>query len=212
MKASAAGVDFRFGQYITEGYRLYTKHFTKVFLAFMAMIVMSVIPFCSYLALGNFMRFLHRLNEGEEPSPSEIFNFDDFLPYIKLTVAVVIAVLVMEAPIIYYAVRGEEMPTYMLIYIFVFIAVAFYLVARAFYMPYLISVKGIRDLRKAWTVSSEMASGNILVIIGFILMVGILAEIGMVACIVGILFTLPFSYTAQFAATEDAVLQRKEIL
>ena len=62
-------VHFKFGEYLSEGFSLYTKNFGKVLLAFFFLLIMSIIPFCSYLAIGNFLRFMRRLKNVENPEP-----------------------------------------------------------------------------------------------------------------------------------------------
>lgn len=52
-----------------------------------------------------------------------------------------------------------------------------------------------------------MTKDNLLTIFLYSLVVGILAQVGIVACGIGILVTLPFMYTSQYFAFEDAMSQ-----
>ena len=52
-----------------------------------------------------------------------------------------------------------------------------------------------------------MTRGAFFQILGFSLVVGLLASIGYFACLVGLIFTLPFTYACNYFAFEDAVEQ-----
>lgn len=209
------GINFRFSDYISEGYNFYRANFSKIFVASLLVILISLIPFCSYLGIGNFFKFMRKLRAGQNPDASqEIFNFDDFVPYIKLMAVIVLAVLVLEIPIFIFtglsAGNPEKlqgvMPFYM-IYILALLLAIFYVTARGFYIPWLISVKKISNLGEAWRISSVLSKNNIWRIIGFMLITSILAEIGILACGIGFIFTLPFYYVAYYFAMEDGMKQ-----
>lgn len=205
-------VMFKFSEYISEGYELYKNNFGKVFLAGLFAVVMAFIPFCSYLGIGNFFKFLRRLKAGENPEPSEIFNFDDFIPYFLLSLAVFGIVVVMELPIFFFTFSMREdpgqFPAFFPFYMIILLAALYYIMAKAFYMPGLISLKNIKSLKQAWQISSKMASGNVLIIIAFLFVSSLLGTLGVFLCGVGIILTLPFYYSAYFVALEDGLNQQ----
>ena len=49
-----------------------------------------------------------------------------------------------------------------------------------------------------------MAKGNFWQILAFVLVVGILSQVGAFACYIGVIFTLPLSYIGKYFAFEDA--------
>lgn len=208
-------VNFRFSDYISEGYKLYRDNFGAIVMASLCMFIMSLIPFCSLLAFGNFSKFMKRLKDGQSPDPSEVFNFDDFTPYFKLFLILIGIIFVIELPlfVIIYGFSNEmenPSPLFFICYIgymlFLFAAV-YILMAKAFYMPYLISIKKITDIQEAWRTSSQLGTSNILIIIGFILVTSMLAQLGIFLCLIGIVLTLPFHYAAMYVAAEDGVRQ-----
>ena len=52
-----------------------------------------------------------------------------------------------------------------------------------------------------------MTKGNLLSIFLFSLVVSLLSQIGVLACGIGIFLTMPFMYTANYFAYEDAIHQ-----
>jgi uncharacterized membrane protein len=92
-------------------------------------------------------------------------------------------------------------------YIFLMFVAIYYFVLKGFYIIPLISLKGISEIKQAWNISKIMSKGNLLSIFLFSLVVSILAQIGIVACGIGLLLTIPFLYTAKYFAYEDAMQQ-----
>jgi hypothetical protein len=62
-------------------------------------------------------------------------------------------------------------------------------------------------VKTAWKMSVIMGKGNGLTIFLFFLIVGILGYLGILACGIGLIFTIPFIYTAQYFALEDGMQQ-----
>ena len=205
-------VDFKFGNYISEGYDLYVKNFGKVLLAFFFLLIMSIIPFCGYLGIGNFFKFMKRFKNGENPEPIEIFNFDDFFPFFKIYLVLILAIAVLETPIIISIVMNRysdisQTPAILFVFMVLLFFFIFWIFAKAIYMPALISLKKITSVREAWCISVEMSSGNTLLIIAFMLVITFLSQLGFIAVIIGVFFTLPFYYTAFFSASDDGLKQ-----
>lgn len=214
MNTNIKPVDFKFGQYISEGYELYRANFGKVLLATFFVFVMSIIPFCSYLAQGNFLKFMKRLKNGQNPEASEIFNFDDFMPYFKLFLLILGGIILFELPILFPIIMASgqdvepQMPAYFPIYAILLVGAIFYIFARGIYIPALISLKNVSSVREAWRISNRMTDGNVLIIMAFLFVVSFLSQLGILACLVGIFITLPFYYTSMFAAQDDGLQQQ----
>ena len=72
-------VEFKFGEYFNKGFELFKKDMGTFILAFIFVLIMSLIPFCGFLGIGNFLKLARKINYGQQTSASEIFNFDDFV-------------------------------------------------------------------------------------------------------------------------------------
>ncbi|MFP3834415.1 hypothetical protein [Chryseobacterium sp. SIMBA_028] len=209
-------INFKLGEYINKGFELLKKDFGNIFVAFLVCCIMSIIPFCGLLAMGNLYKYLQKLNRNQAASPGDIFDFKDFMPYFILQLIVFGGVLLLYIPlIIVMAITGgmsnnNENPVaviFMIPYMFLIIVAIYYFVLRGFYIIPLVSLKGIKEIKEAWNISKVMSKGNLMSIFLFSIVVGILAQIGIIACGIGVFLTMPFLYTANYFAYEDAIQQ-----
>jgi uncharacterized membrane protein len=211
-------INFKFGEYINKGFELLKKDFGSVFVGFLVTFLMSIIPFCGILAVGNYYKYLRKLTRNQQVSAGEIFDFKDFMPYFILQLIVIAGVVVLYIPMIFFGIfagmtsngNGEPNPGMMILmfpYLFIMLATLYYFLLKGFYMIPLISFKGITDLKTAWNISKEMTKGNLWSILLFAFVVGILSQIGILACGIGIFITIPFMYAANYFAYEDAIQQ-----
>ncbi|MCS4303562.1 hypothetical protein [Chryseobacterium sp. BIGb0232] len=211
-------INFKFGEYINKGFELLKKDFGNVFTAFLVCVVMSIIPFCGLLGMGNMYRYLHKINKNQPASPGDIFDFKDFMPYFILQLIVFGGVLLIYIPLVIVLAltgalsnNGNDAGLLAMIFIIpyvVFIMVAvYYFALKAFYIVPLISLKGIKDIKTAWNISKVMTKGNLIAILLFSFVVSLLAQIGFLACGIGIFLTIPLAYTANYFAYEDAIQQ-----
>ncbi len=214
IKLNSKPIDFKFSQYLSQAFEILKKDFGKFFLGFIFTLIMSIIPFCSFLAIGNFYKFSRKVFKGEPAEASEIFNFDDFMAYFYLMLIVFGAIIVLEIPIILSSIFASQFGNSMESFYYLFpiymiglMAVIFYFIIRGFYIPALISVGRVKDLKTAWNMSKEMTKGNGWNILLFFFVVSFLSQLGIIACGIGVLLTLPFSYVAQFLAYDDAMDQ-----
>ncbi|PWN66850.1 hypothetical protein C1631_019210 [Chryseobacterium phosphatilyticum] len=210
-------INFKLGEYINKGFDLLKKDFGNIFVAFLVCFIMSIIPFCAALAMGNLYKYLQKLHRNQPASPGEIFDFKDFMPYFILQLIIFGGVLLLYIPlVVVLALTGamsqtnEPNPMVMIFafpYMFLIIAAIYYFVLKGFYIIPLISLKGITDIKTAWNISKVMTTGNLLSIFLFAMVVSLLSQIGIIACGIGILLTMPFMYTANYFAYEDAIQQ-----
>ncbi|WP_027372949.1 MULTISPECIES: DUF4013 domain-containing protein [Chryseobacterium] len=210
-------VDFKLGEYINKGFELLKKDFGNIFVAFLVCCIMSIIPFCAVLAMGNLYKYLQRIHRNQPASPGDIFDFKDFMPYFILQLIIFGGIALLYIPlIIILALTGamsqpdNPNPAAMIFvfpYIFIMVAAIYYFVLKAFYIVPLISLKGMNDIKTAWNISKVMTKGNLLSIFLFSLVVSLLSQIGVLACGIGIFLTMPFMYTANYFAYEDAIHQ-----
>lgn len=216
MKISAKPINFKFNDYLSNGYEFLKNNFGNLFVAFLLCIVMSIIPFCSFLAIGNFYKYCRNLKAGRQASPGDIFNFDNFMAYFVLQLILIGAVLLLCFPMMIFmpvaamANGGEPsagLPIFVVIYMIAMYIVILIVSLKAFYMIGLISLGGVRDIKTAWQMSSTMSKGNLLSIFLFSLVVSILGQLGILACGIGLFLTLPFVHTSHYFAYEDALQQ-----
>ncbi len=209
-------VNFKFGEYINQGFEFFKQNVGDHVIAFLLMFVMSIIPFCSFLAMGNYYKFCRKMKNGQKPSPSEIFNFDDFVPYLILQLILTGVVFVLYIPfllVILFSANsaGSEpspiMGIFMMIYLVAFLVALFYIIAKAFYMVGLISLNRITDLKQAWNISKTMTTGNLLMIVLFAIATSFIGQLGILLCGIGIFLTMPIYYLMNYFAQEDGLAQ-----
>lgn len=219
---TAKPINFKLGEYLSKGFELLKKDFGNIFVAFLCCFVMAIIPFCGMLGAGNFYQYLRKINKGQQASPGEIFNFDKFMPYFILQLILIGGILALYIPMAIImitagALSGGEpsgwVAALMVPYIIFMYAAILYFALKGFYIPALISFKNVTDIKTAWDASKIMTKDNLLSIFLFSLVVGILSQIGIIACGIGLFLTLPFMYVANFFAYEDAInqIERDEI-
>lgn len=213
IKINAKPVNFKLGDYISNGYEFYKANFGSLLGAFLLAMIMSIIPFCGLLAVGNFYKYCRDLKAGKNVSAGDIFNFDDFTPYFLIQLVLFAGVMAIYIPMLFMmpmmADRDSSagLPVIFIIYmIFVYIAILI-VCLKGFYMPALISLGRIIDIKEAWKISSVMTKGNLLSIFLYSLAVGFLSQLGIIACFIGLIFTIPFAYASHYFAYEDALKQ-----
>ncbi|EJL73693.1 hypothetical protein [Chryseobacterium populi] len=216
MNIKAKSIDFKLNEYLSKGLELLKKDFGNFLVAYLFCMIMSIIPFCGFLAMGNFYRYCRKVNKGEPASIGEIFNFDDFVPYFVIQLIIFAAVFAIYIPMAFVIpfaaiVGGDDpSPAFMIFFVpYVFmIAVAILIIALiGFYIPGLISLKKIYDLKTLWKMSRIMTKNNLLSIFLFAIVVGFLSQLGILLCGIGILITMPYFYTTHYFAFEDAIQQ-----
>lgn len=210
-------VEFKFGEYINKGFELFKKDMGTFILSFLFLLIMSLIPFCGFLAVGNFLKIARKINHGEQASATEIFNFDDFIVYLKLFGIVFLGVLALEIPLILLMPKPEqqelgsspEFPIGFFIFMIVFMVVLFYFILKAYYMLGLIALENVKSIKEAWRISNIMTKDNLLLIFGFSFVVGLIAMIGYIACFIGLFISAPLTYAIQYISYEDGIQQIK---
>lgn len=211
---NAKPVNFKLGDYINQAFELMKKNLGGFVVAFLFCMIMSCIPFCAILAVGNFYKYCRKIHRGENPPASEIFNFDDFTPYLKLQLILLGFFMLMYVPLLFiipWGGRQAELSPVMSIlfsvYILALICVIYYFTIRGFYVPALMSLRNVTSVKTAWQMSKTMTKGNFLNILLFTIVVSLCAQVGVLACFVGMFVTLPFAYVGHYFAFDDALNQ-----
>lgn len=215
-------INFKLGDYLSKGFEMMKKDFGNIFVAFLCCMVMGIIPFCGMLGVGNFYQYLRKLNQGQQASPGDVFNFDKFMPYFILQLILIGGFMLIYIPfmilmpVIAYSQGEDSSPMlllFMIPYMIIMIAVFLYFGLKGFYILALISLKDITDIKTAWNVSKIMTKGNLLSIFIFSFLLTLIMYAGAFACGIGLLATMPFVYVANYFAYEDAMnqIERDEI-
>lgn len=213
VKINAKPVNFKLGNYISDGYEFYKANFGNLLGAFFLAMIMSIIPFCGLLAVGNFYKYCRDLRAGRQVSAGDIFNFDNFTPYFMIQLILFAGVMVIYIPMIIMMVAmGEQDPSagppaFFFIYMFFVYVGILFVALKGFYMPALISLAGVTEIKQAWKISSVMSKGNLWSIFLYSLAVAFLSQLGVIACFIGLIFTIPFAYASHYFAYEDALKQ-----
>ena len=213
MKIIAKPIDFKLGEYISNGFDFMKNNFGNVLGAFLLCMLMCIIPFCGLLAVGNFYRYCRDLRAGKQVSAGDIFNFDNFMPYFILQLILIGGIILIYIPMIVMMPSMADrdpsagLPFVFMIYMFVVYIAIIIVCLKGFYMPALISLGGITEIKTAWKMSLTMTKGNLLTIFLYSLVVSVLAQLGIIACFIGLIFTMPLMYVCHYFAYEDAMKQ-----
>jgi len=207
-------VEFKFGEYINKGFELFKKDMGTFILAFIFAGILSLIPIFAFLAIGNFLKIARKVNYGQQTSASEIFNFDDFVVYLKLFGILFLGVLILEIPLFLFIPKTDqgatpEFPVAFFIFMVAFIIALYYFLLKAYYMVALISLENVKSIKEAWSISNVMTKGNLLSILGFAIVVGLIGQLGIIACGIGLLISAPLTYVLQYVSYEDGIQQIK---
>lgn len=213
---TAKPINFKLGDYLNKGFELLKKDFGGILGGFLVTMLMSFIPFCGYLAMGNFYKFLRNKSKGIPASAGDIFNFDDFMPYFIIQLILTAGIIALYIPMIVMIPTVSYMdpdmgrtglPVFFYLYMMLFYVALFFIIVKAFYLPALISLKGIKDIKTAWKMSLVMTKNNFFNILLFVIVAGIIGSLGIIACGIGLILTMPFAYVANYFAYEDALQQ-----
>ena len=207
-------VEFKFGEYFNKGFELFKKDMGTFILAFIFVLIMSLIPFCGFLGIGNFLKLARKVNYGQRTSASEIFNFDDFIVYLKLFGILFLGVLILEIPLFLFIPKTDqgatpEFPVAFFIFMVAFIIALYYFLLKAYYMVALISLENVKSIKEAWNISKEMTKGNLLMLFLFAMVTSFIGQIGIIACGIGLIISAPLTYVLQYVSYEDGIQQIK---
>lgn len=213
--------DFNIGKYLSRGTELFKKDIGGFIVATLLLFVISFIPFCSILGLGNFYKICKKVDEGQQVSAGDIFDFTDFVVYLKLFLLIFAICIVVMIPIqltlvpflLAADVEGGQvsdagaallaggMGLWIMLIMIVFMIFS---ISMYFIQP-LISLYRITSVREAYRLSWKIARKNFFMIFLFSIVVGIISQLGIIVCGIGILFTIPLGICMKYAAYKDVL-------
>lgn len=218
---TAKGYDFSIGKYISQGTELFKKDIGGFIVATLLLFVISFIPFCGLLGLGNFYKICKKVDEGQQVSAGDIFDFTDFVVYFKffllifaVAILVMIPIQISLVPILFAAdVDGGNISDASAVLLaggmglwFLLIMVLIFVVSISMYFVQpLISLYRMTSVREACMLSWKLARKNFFMIFIFSILVGIISQLGMIVCGIGILFSIPLGICIRYAAYKDVL-------
>lgn len=218
---SVKGYDFNIGKYLSDGMELFKKDIGGFIVATILVFVMNFIPFCGILGMGNFYKICKKVDEGEKVSAGDIFDFTDFVMYLKLFLLIFAVVIVIMIPVqlsllpVIFAANATDgslsetssalfaggMGIWLLLVIILIAAVS----VSMFFVQPLISLHRMTSVREAFMLSWKLARRNFLKIFVFSIIVGFISQLGVIVCGIGILFSIPVGICMKYAAYKDVL-------
>ena len=137
-----------------------------------------------------------------------------FVVYLKLFGILFLGVLILEIPLFLFIPKTDqgatpEFPVAFFIFMVAFIIALYYFLLKAYYMVALISLENVKSIKEAWSISNVMTKGNLLSILGFAIVVGLIGQLGIIACGICLLISLPLTYVLQYVSYEDGIQKIK---
>lgn len=213
--------NFNIGKYLSQGTELFKKDIGGFIVATILVFVMSFIPFCGILGLGNFYKICKKVDEGEKVSAGDIFDFTDFVMYLKVFLLIFAVVLVAMIPVqlslipVIFAARATEGSVSgagnalfaggMGLWVILILILICVISVSMFFVQPLISLYRMTSVREAFMLSWKIARRNFFQIFLFSIVVGIISQLGIIACGIGILFSIPLGICMKYAAYKDVL-------
>ncbi|MCS3530387.1 hypothetical protein [Chryseobacterium sp. JUb7] len=212
--------NFNIGKYISEGIDLFKKDIGGFVLATFLAVIMSIIPFCGILAMGNFYKICKKADEGRPVQAGDIFDFTDFWVYFKFFVLLLVVVFVLMIPVqitlipLFAAAQYGDDPSDIGTALFagglgiwfcLFILLMFAFSVSFYFVQPLISIYRIQSVRQAYSLSWKIAKKNFWMILIFMILAGIISEIGIFACGIGIFLTAPLGLCIKYMSFKDVL-------
>ncbi len=213
------GYEMNIGKFISEGVDLFKKDIGGFIVATLLLFVMSFVPFLGVMALGNFYKICRKVDEGQKVQVGDIFDFTDFVTYLKFFVFLFIVLFIIMIPVeislfpILFAASATEgefsdtgaalfaggMGIWFLLVIVLLCAVS---ISMYFVQP-LISLYRITSIREAFSISWKLARRNFFMIFLFTIVVGVISQLGAILCGIGLLFTIPLGICIKYASFKN---------
>ena len=181
-----SGYFVKIEQYLSRGFNIFKKK-PELFLLYTALYLFSM-PFGGFILLypltAGFFIAAHRIESGK----SLFFEhfFDGFQHFIRLILLMIVQGIVVFIGFLFFIIPG------------IYLLVAYY------FAPFFV-IFGNMDFWEAMDTSRKLVHREWFSILGLILILGIINFLGVLAFGVGILFTMPVTYCAMYAAFDDIV-------
>ncbi len=221
-----AGYEFRFGDYISEGFEIFKKEWVNFFLyAIVSSILLGIasitiigVAFVLFPITLGFAVVADKISEGESIQFSDFFGaFKNigqhfivgliyFLGYAMIIVPYVLIILgassgfMENSPLFGFFFGG-----YMLLVMF-FVVLLFLMQVLLFFAPFLIHF-GDYTAIDAIKASIGLAKQNFWWLLLFVFTIGILSSIGQYACIIGVFATMPIAALSAYSLVKKELMK-----
>ncbi|MDR6921545.1 DUF4013 domain-containing protein [Chryseobacterium sp. 2987] len=213
------GYEMNIGKFISEGVDLFKKDIGGFIVATLLLFFISLIPFLGVMALGNFYKICRKVDEGQKVQAGDIFDFTDFVTYLKLFLLLFVILFIIMIPIqlsllpILFAASASDgqlsdtgaalFAGGMGIWFLLVIVLLFVVSISMYFVQPLISLYRISSVREAFSISWKLARRNFFMIFLFTIVVGIISQLGAIVCGIGLLFTIPLGICIKYASFKN---------
>lgn len=214
---------FNSGKYFSEGFEIFKRDPLSLALAYFLCVVLSFVPFCSLLAIGNFYKICKDIDEGKKADVGVIFDFKDFLNYLKFQIFLVGLVFLLMIPIqmflfpslfVFDGIKNISPDSLVPIlggsilffFLMLFLLIGVIASALHFVMP-LISIHKMVSVRESISVSWSIAKKRIFEISLFVIVLYFLSLLGVLFCFIGIFITAPIALCIKYASYKDLLVE-----
>lgn len=222
------GYKFDFGKYISDGFEIFKKEWLMFSLYGLASVILMVASFATLVGALFFIFPLYlgfsvaavKVENGEKLEFKDFFGaFKNYDKYVLLAVCYFAVFLVLYLPFIFLFVfmdlgveyfdsniSGGFMGIFMMLYYVFFYAAIYFIQGSMIFTPYLIHY-GNYSVVEAMKTSFKLFRKQILMILLFVFVVGMLSGIGYLACLIGIFATMAAGMLMQHAMVKDILMQ-----
>ena len=219
------GYEFDIGSYLSRGWEIYKKEWlTFSIYAFLALIILTIasitivgLLFTAYPLMLGFFIGARRVENGEPLSIGDMFGGFKKLPQLAiLTLIPVLIMLIITLPFGGVMMgmasisgdgasmaEGAAVGSVFLMYGIMFIA-GIVMSLALFFAPYLIffgDYSAIEAFKTSWNLSLKQP----LLIILFMILIGMIAQIGSFLCLIGVFASMGFAYVCYYPAVKDVL-------
>ncbi len=175
---------FKFGDYIGQGIEIF-KRSPWLFIAYgVVSLVISVVPFIYLNAVSGFYHAARKVDKGEELMFEDFFEGFKGVNFLPLFIAGIVMPIIVGIGLLLCILPG------------IYLAVGYTFIA-----PMILFYN--KDFWQAMEASRRVITKQWFMMLLFLIVIGILAQLGILACFVGVFVTFPLYHLAQYAAYTD---------
>ncbi len=225
------GYEFDIGSYLSSGWEIYKKEWlTFSIYALLVLIILTIVSitiigllFTAYPLMLGFFIGANKVENGESLSIGDMFGGFKKLPQLAiLTLIPVLVMILVSLPFggIWMGMssisgdggsmsEGVAMGSVFLMYGIMFI-VGMVMSLALFFAPYLVffgDYSAIEALKTSWKLSLKQP----LMIVLFVILISLIAQIGSFLCLIGVFASMGFAYVCYYPAIKDVLFTGKLI-
>jgi len=182
---SRDGYPFQLGNYLNFAFSCLSKDPIKFFAYGFISAVIASIPFLAYPAYAGFFVVADKIRKGEP------YSFDDFFGGFRERIGPLILGSIVSGLLMFVGFMACILPG-------IYLAVAWSLT-----IPFILFRTG--DFWQGMEFSRKVVTRNWFSFFLLVVVAGLLSSLGVLACVIGVFFTLPIFYLSLYAAYEDIV-------